>query len=282
MKTFLRSTLFLMMLCWLGPALMAQQPAGSNGKQAQPAGKHVPQAKTHPEFNDYTAAYAITGGVASEKAADEFSAKYPDSELKVLLYSKALREYQTENKQAQISIVGGKYLRLDPDNPVVLVLTANALLDGLADTDKDRDNKIDEIKKLSSHALQTIDTNFVPPASATPEQVTAYKKSMQTSAHSTLGIVALRAGDDATAETELKMAAELNVGQPDPVLWFDLALAQDHQQKYPEALASINKAAEYAGSDPELATRVRGELARLRTLNHLTPETAKPETPSPK
>lgn len=240
MKTFLRSTLFLMMLCWLGPVLMAQQPAGSNGKQAQPAGKHVPQAKTHPEFNDYTAAYAITGGAASEKAADEFSAKYPDSELKVLLYSKALREYQTENKQVQISIVGGKYLRLDPDNPVVLVLTANALLDGLADTDKDRDNKIDEIKKLSSHALQTIDTNFVPPASATPEQVTAYKKSMQTSAHSTLGIVALRAGDDATAETELKMAAELNVGQPDPVLWFDLALAQDHQQKYPEALASIN------------------------------------------
>jgi tetratricopeptide (TPR) repeat protein len=266
----------------LSAALPAQEPAADASKPGQPAGKHVPQARTQPEFNDYTAANAVTGGAAAEKAADDFSAKYPDSELKLLLYSKALREYQTENKQAQIPIVGAKYLRLDPDNPVVLVLTANALLDGLADTDKDHDSKIAEIKRLSSHALQTIDTNFAPPAGATPEQVTAYKKSMQTSSHSTLGIVALRAGDDATAETELKMAVELNVGQPDPVLWFDLALAQDHQQKYAEALASINKAAEYAGSDPDLATRVRGELARLRTLNHVAPETAKPVTPSPK
>ena len=281
MKNFLKFQWMVLLLA-LSAALPAQQPPAGPSKPGQPAGKHVPEARTQPEFNDYTAANAVTGGTAVEKAADEFSAKYPDSELKVLLYSKALREYQTENKQAQIPIVGAKYLRLDPDNPVVLVLTANALLDGLTDTDKDHDSKIAEIKKLSSHALQTIDTNFVPPAGATPEQISAYKKSMQTSAHSTLGIVALRAGDDATAETELKMAAELNVGPPDPVLWFDLALAQDHQQKYSEALASINKAAEYAGSDADLATRVRGELARLRTLNHVTPEAAKPETPSPK
>jgi hypothetical protein len=280
MKKFMKVRWAILLLAF-SAALPAQQPAGAS-KPAQPAGKHVPEAKTQPEFNDYTAANAVTGGAAAEKAADDFSAKYPDSELKVLLYSKALREYQTENKQAQIPIVGAKYLRLDPDNPVVLVLTANALLDGLVDTDKDRDSKIAEIKKLSSHALQTIDTSFAPPAGATPEQITAYKKSMQTSAHSTLGIVALRGGDDATAETELKMAAELNAGQPDPVLWFDLALAQDHQQKYAEALASINKAAEYAGSDPDLATRVRGELARLRTLNHVTPDAAKPETALPK
>ena len=89
------------MLCWLSAALMAQQPAGSNSKQAQPAGKHVPQAKTHPEFNDYNAAYAIAGGAASEKAADEFAAKYPASELKAYLYSKAMHEYQNENNPAE-------------------------------------------------------------------------------------------------------------------------------------------------------------------------------------
>jgi Flp pilus assembly protein TadD len=105
---------------------------------------------------------------------------------------------------------------------------------------------------------------------------------MQVSVHSTLGILALRTGNDANAETELKMATDLNPGQPEPVLWFDLALAQDHQQKYADALVSINKAAEYAGADPGLATRVQGELARLRALNHISPDAAKPQVASPK
>jgi tetratricopeptide (TPR) repeat protein len=272
----------MMLLLGLAGMLHAQQPFGTAAKPGQPVATHVPQAKTHPEFNDYTTAYAAAGGSASEKAADEFSARYPDSELKALLYSKAMHEYQVENNQAKILAMGEKYLKFDPDNPVALVLTANALLDGLGDTDRDREKKIEEIRKHSAHALQTIDTNFVPAADTTPEQVTAYKKAMQFSAHSTLGIVALRTGDDALAETELKAATALNAGPPDPVIWFDLALAQDHQQKYAEALESINKASQYAGADQDLATRVRGELVRLRALNHIAPDAAKPETASPK
>jgi hypothetical protein len=45
-------------------------------------------------------------------------------------------------------VVGEKYLQLDPDNPVVLVLTASALLDGLNDADKDREVKIEKIGTL--------------------------------------------------------------------------------------------------------------------------------------
>lgn len=263
----------MLMLCWLGVALMAQQPASSNNQQPQPAGKRVPQAKTHAEFNDYNSAYAIAGGAASEKAADDFAAKYPDSELRAILYSKTLHEYQTENNQAKIFTMGEKYLKFEPDNPVALVLTANALLDGLGEGDQDRDKKIAKIKEYSSKALHTIDTNYAPAAETTAEQVAAYKKALKSSAHATLGIVALRSGDDAGAETELKVATELDASsQPDLVLWFDLALAQDHQKKYADALVSINKAAQLTGSDPELATRVQGEQERLRILNRAVPE----------
>lgn len=271
MKELMKGAVFILLLTTCSVVLTAQQPAAAPAKQGQTAGKQVPQAKTHPEFNDYNTAYAIAGGAASEKAADEFAAKYPDSELKSFLYAKAMHEYQTENNQAKILAMGERVLQFDPDNPIALVLTANALLDGLGEADKDRERKIAEIKKNSSHALQTIDTNFVPPAGTPPAQVTAYKKTMQSLAHSALGIVALKTDDDAVAETELQAAAELNGGPPDPVIWFDLALAQDHQQKYAEALVSINKAVQYAGSDPDLATRVRGELMRLRTLNQSTP-----------
>jgi len=266
MKEFSQKTFFLVILCWLSAALMGQQPTGSNSKQAQPTGKRVPQAKTHPEFNDYNAAYAIAGGAASERAADDFSAKYPDSELKSFLYSKAMHEYQNENNPEKMLSVGEKVLRLDPDNSIALVLTATVLADSLSEADTDRQAKIARARKNASHALDTVDSGFVPPANATPEQVTAYKSTLQSMAHSALGIVALKTGDDVTAENELKLSTSLNVSQPDPYLWYHLALAQDHQKKYPEALVSINHALEIIGGNADLGELAKGEQKRLLTL----------------
>jgi hypothetical protein len=85
-------------------------------------------------------------------------------------------------------------------------------------------------------------------------------------AHSALGIVALKTGDDATAENELKLSTSLNVTQPDPYLWYHLALAQDHQKKYPEALVSINHALQVIGTNNELGDLAKGEQKRLLTL----------------
>lgn len=266
MKTFSRSTLLLMMLCGLIAALMAQQPTGNNNKQAQPAGKRVPQAKTHPEFNDYNTAYAITGGAASEKAADDFATKYPDSELKSYLYSKAMHEYQNENNPAKMLSVGEKVLQLDPDNSIALVLTATVLADSLSDADTDRQAKIARVKTNASHALDTVDSSFTPPANATPEQIKVYKATLQSMAHSALGIVALKTADDAGAEKELKLSADLNQSQPDPYIWYHLALAQDHQKKYQEALASINSALQVIGTNADLGSLAKGEQTRLLTL----------------
>ena len=257
-------------LCF-SAGLAAQQPAANPGKSAQPVGKHVPQAKTKAEFADYNAAYAVAGGAASEKAAEDFAAKYPDSELKSFLYSKTMHEYQTENNKVKIQAMGEKVLQLDPDNPIALVLTATVMADTLSDTDTDRAAKVATIKKNGEHALQTINSDFAPGANISPEQLAAYKKTLQAMAYSALGIVALKSGDDAGAEKELKTAADTNPSQPDPYVWYHLALAQDHQKKYAEAMVSVNQAVQYAASDPDLAALAQGELARLRTLNQATP-----------
>lgn len=263
MKKF-KTVLVLLSLCGFCAAL--QQPSSGNSKQAQPAGKHVPQAKTHAEFNDYNAAYATAGGAAAEKAADEFAAKYPASELKAYLYAKAMHEYQNENNPAKMLSVGEKVLQLDPDNSIALVLTSTVLADSLKDADIDRQEKIARARKNATHALETVDSSFVPPANATPEQVTEYKSTLQSMAHSAMGIVALKTGDDATAENELKLATSLNVSQPDPYLWYHLALAQDHQKKYPEALVSINHALQVMGGNADLGALAQGEQKRLLTL----------------
>lgn len=261
-------------------ALQAQQPAAPDAaKNSQPtAARKPPQAKTTKEYNDYNTAYAITGGPAMEKAANDFAAAYPQSELRPYLYSKAMHEYQNKNNPGRMLAMGEKVLALDPDNLIALVLTSTVLADSLSDADQDREQKIAEIKKNAGRALTTVDTAFTPPSGATPEQIAAYKGTLQSMAHSALGIMELKSDDDPAAERDLKAAADLSKSQPDPYIWYHLALAQDHQKKYSEALASVDQALHLTGSNPDLGRLALAERERLAKL--AAPET-NPVPPSP-
>lgn len=251
--------------------LAAQQTTAPGGAQPQASVKRPPQAKTNAEFADYNAAYAVAGGAAAEKAANDFAAKYPDSELRSFLYSKAMHDYQSENNSGKMLAMGQKILALDPDHSVALVLTATVLSDSLSDADQDRQQKIAEIKKNAGRALQTVDTSFTAPAGATPEQIAGYKNTLRSMAYSALGITDLKSGDDAAAEKELRSAADLGKSQPDPYVWYHLALSQDHQNKYAEALASVEQALRYSQPGSELAKLAAGERDRLQKLTSPAP-----------
>jgi hypothetical protein len=69
------------------PAGQAAQPAG---QAAAPAGKRPPAAKTQPEFEAYKAAVAQTDPATLEKSADDFAAKFPDSELRTHICTGAI------------------------------------------------------------------------------------------------------------------------------------------------------------------------------------------------
>jgi tetratricopeptide (TPR) repeat protein len=231
--------------------------------------KPAPQAKTQQEYQDYNAAYATTGGAAVEKAADDFAAKYPQSALRSLLFAKAMHEYQGENNAGKLLSMGEKVLALDSDNSLALVLTATVLADSLSDTDQDREQKISEIKKNVKHALETFDSSLAPPTAATAEQIAAYKSTLRAMARSALGIMELKTGDDMRAELDLKEASVLN--KADPYVWYHLSLAQDHQKKYAEALASVNEALRLAETDADLHRLAQGEKERLVKLSGPSP-----------
>ena len=255
------------------------QQATAPAPQQKPAGKRPPQAKTQAEYQDYNTAYAVTGGAAMEKAANDFAAKYPQSELTSYLYSKAMHEYQNENQPDKMLAMGEKVLALDPDNPIALVLTATVLSDSLSDSDPNRQQKIDEIKKNAGRALETVESGFVPPPNATPEQVTTYKSTLLSMAHSAIGIMDLKIADNSGAEKELQTAADLNKSQPDPYIWYHLALSQDHQNKYAAALESVNHALRYTSSNPDLDKLAQGERDRLMKLTGTQP--AQPNNSQP-
>lgn len=223
-------------------------------------------AKSQQELADYNADYSLNGGTAMEQAAISFAQKYPESELRLYLFARAMREYQRENNAAGIQQMGERVLALDPDHTVALVLTATALADSLGPSDPDRDKKIAVIKKNATRALQTVRTRFVPPARATPQQAAVYKTTLEAMAYSALGMTNLKTGDYNEAEKNLKQAAELGKIHPDPYVWYHLALAQDHRKKYPAALNSVEQALQLASSNPDLQKLAETEHERLSRL----------------
>lgn len=233
-----------------------------------------PVAKSQQEYDDYQAARNTNDGAALEKAATNFAEKYPDSQLRRYLFSKALRQYQNENNPAGMLAMGKRVLALDPGDALTLVLTATVVADGLSAGDPNRETKVAEIKKNATHALQVVDTGMA-------SQAPLYRTTLQSMAYCALGIMKLKTGDDSGAEKDLKAAADLPKIRPDPYIWYHLALAQDHRKKYPAALDSVEQALQLASANPRLQRLAETEHDRLNRLTRHNKNAAEPEETRP-
>ena len=260
-----------------------QQPAaGAQAAQPQqPAGtKRPPQAKNQDEFKAFQEANAKTTATDTEAAAEAFAQKYPDSELRVLLYRKALYDYQNANQADKAIEMGRKIIGIDPNNPEALVMTATFLAERTRETDLDRDERLAEATRDAQKGLQTIDTDIMLPATMAPEQVTAVKSQMKGMAYAALGTAAIAKKDYAGAEANLKQAAQAYAG--DPLVWLRLAYALDQEKKYAEALTPANNCIQYASDQPQVANLCKTERDRLVKLTQspATPAAA-PTSPQP-
>ncbi len=257
-------TILVLALAFATPVWAQSSLAGDTATQEKPS-LHPP-AQSEQEKNDFNAAYAVPGGLASETAANGFAAKYPDSNLRTYLYSRAMRNYELENNPAGTLAMAQKVLGLEPNNALALVLTATVLADQLESTDADRAKKVEVIRKNATHGIESVGNGFIPPAAATPEQAAVYRTTLQSMAYSALGIMELKTGEDAKAEQDLTRAAVLTKITPDPFIWYHLALAQDHRKKYAAALNSVQQALQLASANPQLQRLAEIEFDRLSGL----------------
>lgn len=262
------------------PAAGAQ--AGQAGAAAQPqqapGTKRPPQAKNQDEFKAFQDANAKTTPADTEAAADAFAQKYPDSELRVLLYRKALYDYQNQNNADKAIEMGRKMLALDPSNPEALTMTAMFLAERTRETDLDRDERLSEAIRDAQKALQTVDTDIMLPANMAADQVTAVKNQMKGMAYSALGTADIAKKDYASAERDLKQAAQMYAG--DPLVWLRLAYALDQQKKYSEAVTPANNCIQYAADQPQVQNLCKSERDRLVKLTQ-SPAAATPPPTSP-
>src|SRR6266851_5584348 len=208
----------------------AGQAAPAQGAPVPPLGKRPPQAKTQPEFDAWKAASASTDVATLEKASDDFATKFPDSEIRILLYQNAMRLYQNANNAEKTEAMGRKVLSLDGDNPEALVMVAEVIAERTRDSDIDKDQRFGEATSMAQKALQTVDTDISVPAGTPQEKIDAY------------------------------------TSDPAPVDILRLALALDKQGKYPEALKVANRVVEMTKDDTVVGTTARHERDRLQQL----------------
>jgi tetratricopeptide (TPR) repeat protein len=253
----------------------AAAPAGQTapaGQAAAPAGKRSPQAKTQPEFDAYKAAAALTDPAAQEKAADDFAAKFPDSELRALLYKAVMHSYQQANNGEKMMVMAQKVLTFDPDDPEALLGVSQVLAERTRDTDLDKDQRLAEARKDAQRALVTVDTD-VPTSGQPPDKIDAYKSFLRSEAYAILGTLDYNAKNWAEAEANLRKSIDAYPAQPDPVAVLRLSLALDQQNKYPEALKYANQAVDLTQAGSGAGDAARKEKDRLIQLIGGIPET---------
>jgi tetratricopeptide (TPR) repeat protein len=246
----------------------ATQTATAAGQAAAPAGKRAPAAKTQPEFEAYKAAIALADPAAVEKAAGDFAAKFPDSELRVMIYKSAMQKYQAANNGDKMMEMAEKALTLDPDDPEALVGVAQVIAERTRDTDLDRDQRVAEAKKDAERSLVTIDTD-IPTSGYPPEQLAAYKGYLRSEAYAVLGKLACDAKSWPEAETDLRKSIEALPQSPDSIAVLRLAVALDMQNKIPEAVKYADQAVDLTKDRPDsgVGKAARDEKDRLTKLS---------------
>jgi tetratricopeptide (TPR) repeat protein len=244
----------------------ASTPASSGAPQAGTAntGRPPVQTKTREEYKAYQAAVANgQNPEAMEKAADDFAAKFPNSDVRVLLYRAAMSSYQNAGNPEKMMNMGLKVLAIDKDDPEALIGIAEILEERTGPTDLDRQQRSEQVVEYATHALKTLDTDLAVPAGTSPDRVEAYKKYLRSTALAIIGTIYYKQEHFTEAEAELRDAMETDAANPDPVVVLRLALALDQQKKYSDALEQANRAVELTQEGTDLGRMARNERDRL-------------------
>ena len=229
----------------------AGQAAGqASGQAAAPQGKRPPKVNSQEEFKAYQAAVAITDAAGAEKAAEDFATKYPQSELRPVVYKAVMEHYQQSNNADKMAEMAKKVLAIDPDDPEALVSVGQVQAEKVKDDSLDKDVLLAEAKKDAQRALVTVDTD-VTTSGYSEEQVNNYKNFLRSQAYFVLGTAAFKAGNWPEAETNLKKSIDALPQQPDVIAVYRLALALDFQNKIPEALKAVQQAVDLTKDNPD-------------------------------
>ncbi len=128
----------------------------------------------------------MTDAAALDKAAGDFATKFPDSELKVVLYKLAMQKYQAANNADKMVGMAQKALTFDPMTLKRWWGWRRCWQNARATPIWTKTRNWQRPRKNAERALVTIDTD-VPTAGYPPEKIAQFKGFLRSEAYAVLG-----------------------------------------------------------------------------------------------
>jgi tetratricopeptide (TPR) repeat protein len=253
-----------------------QTSGQASGQAAAPQGKRPAKVNSQDEYTAYKAAIAITDAAAAEKAAEDFATKYPQSEVRPMVYKAVMQRYQQVNNGDKMVEMAKKVLAIDPDDPEALVSVAQVQAEKVKDDSLDKDVLLAEAKKDAERALVTVDTD-IPTSGYPEEQLKMYKNFIRSQAYFVIGTAAFKASNWPEAETNLRKSIDALPQQPDVIAVYRLALSLDFQNKIPDALKAAQQAVDLTKDNPDSAAGKAARQEQDRLMKYA--QTGTPSTP---
>jgi len=250
--------------CGIAAAQGSQGSQSGQGGQSQPPAQSSDKPKA-PDVTPLTLDSAPPPVNAEEDAAfkafqavpntdltkkielgEDLIRKYPQSRYLPPVYYTLTIAYMQTNQTQKMLDVGDKEVALQPNDIATLAILAQTIS---RVTNSSTPNAPQQLEKASTYAKKAIEIapTLSKPENMTDETFAAGKNQALVAAHSGLGLVLIKHGQNAEAIPEMEQAIKLDK-DPDPVNYYLLGIANKSTSHFDDAITAFNKCAAMAST----------------------------------
>jgi tetratricopeptide (TPR) repeat protein len=241
-----------------------------------------PKPKSQAELDALKEMFSASTADARIAAAENVLTKFADTEFKaVALYFEAV-SYQQKGDYEHTVVFGERTLEADPKHFQAMLMLATTIAQHTKEFDLDREDKLGQVQKYATNALELLKDAPKPNPGLTDDQWAAAKKDFTAEAHAALAMSAMVRKKYDVAESEFKLSIE-GADKPDPGNMVRLGKVYSDEKKYDEAIAQFDKV--MAMPDINVQFKQVAQAERVRTFQKKNPpkpaDAAPAATPAP-
>jgi tetratricopeptide (TPR) repeat protein len=224
------------------PGDQQQQQTSPTAPGGQP---EVPKLNPQEEA-DYKALFDTKDPGMKIQLGQNFLQKYPTSRYTQDVYEQLVKAYSAKADWNDFYAVARKALANDPDDADVLVYVGWVIPHIYDPKDPNANDKLNAAEIYEKSALEII-PKVTNSGAMTDDQFAAGKAGLLAEAHSALGTIDFRRGNNEDCVKELQQAIQ-GSASPDPTDYYVMGLALEQLKSFPEAADTFGKCSSIPGA----------------------------------
>jgi tetratricopeptide (TPR) repeat protein len=220
-----------------------------------------PRPKSQKEVDALQAMFKATTPDAQIAAAEDLLNNFADTDFKSLALYMEADDYSRKNQYDKSIVYGERALEVDPQNYQAMLLLARQYAAHTSENDLDKEEKLNKATKYANDAMAAIGSATKPNPQISDAQWDTAKKDYNAQAHEALGMIADARKKYDVAANEYKTALD-GEATPDPATMVRYAVVQEHQGKYDDAIATLDKVIADPNSQPVVKQFATTEKAK--------------------